>query len=216
MTVNLNSAGQYRPRSRAASPLKQEPPWRHPPGLVTVSLVTGALALVYAMYRGYYGLGGAVGMFGTPASDAQWRAINLTAAAILLVVAVLPVAALPLWRRSRLRPVLLALCWPLAVGFTMHGLVDDIQRVLSLAGALDIRYPFFTAVDHRAADVQDLAFNETWFVAQGALWGLLGSISLGRSRARRWWTGTAVTAIAVLTSIGLLSAFGAVGKLTIG
>lgn len=181
-----------------------------------MSLVTGALGLLYAMYRGYYGLGGTMGMFGTPASETQWRAINLTAAAILLVTAVLPVAVLPLWRRPPVRPVLLALCWALAVGFTMHGLIDDIQRVLSLAGALHIRYPFFTAVNSHAADIQDLAFNETWFLAEGVLWGTLGWMSLGRSRARRWWVGTAVVAVAVLISIGLLTAFGAAGKIIIG
>jgi len=50
-------------------------------------------------------------MIGRPASQAEWRAINLIAAAVLLVAALLPVAALPLWRRPRLRRVLLVVCW---------------------------------------------------------------------------------------------------------
>jgi hypothetical protein len=129
---------------------------------------------------------------------------------------VLPVAALPLWRRPRPRPVLLAVCWVLAVGFTMHGLVDDLERVLSLTGRLLLQYPFFTTVDRRAADLQDLLFNETWFLAEGILWGILGWIGLGRSPGRRWWTGTALAAVAVLTSVGLLSAFGVIGKVIIG
>jgi hypothetical protein len=184
--------------------------------LVPLSLVASGWAFLYALYRGYYGLGGTVGMFGTPVSQAQWRAVNLIGAAILLVIALLPIAALPLWPRPRLRPVLLALCWLLAVGFVAHALIDDIQRVLSLAGVLQIDYPLFTTVNRRAADLQDLIFNETWFLIEGLLWGALAWISLGRSPARRWWTGTAIAAIAVLTLIGLLSAFGVIGKFIVG
>ncbi len=51
--------------------------------------------------------GGTAGTFGTPASAAQWRAVNLAAAALLLAVALLPVASLPLrqrrWPRRFLR-----------------------------------------------------------------------------------------------------------------
>jgi hypothetical protein len=111
---------------------------RHP-RLLAVSLVAAGWGLWYALYRGYYGLGGTVGMIGTPTSETEWR----------------------------------------------------------------------------AADIQDLAFNETWFLAEGILWGVSGT-NLGRSPGRRWWTGTALVAIAALTTIGLLSAFGVVGKLIIG
>jgi len=37
-------------------------------------------------------------------------------------------------------------------------------------------------------------------------------MALGPSRSRRWWTGTAVAAIAVLTLIGMFSAVGLVGR----
>jgi hypothetical protein len=195
--------------------VEPEPRSRHP-RLLAVSLVAAGWGLLYALYRGYYGLGGTVGMIGTPNSETEWRAINLAAAVVLLVVALLPVAILPGWKRPRLRPVLLGLCWVLAVGFSMHGLIDDIQRVLSLAGTLQLHYPFFTTVDRRAADIQDLAFNETWFLVEGILWGVLGWMNLGRSPSRRWWTGAALAAIAALTTIGLLSAFGVIGKLIIG
>jgi hypothetical protein len=189
---------------------------QRPPGQVVVSLVASGWAFLYALYRSYYGLGGTVGMFGTPVSQAEWRAVNLIGAAILLVIALLPIAALPLWPRPRVRPVLLALCWLLAVGFVAHALIDDIQRILSLVGVLQIDYPVFATVNRRAADLQDLIFNETWFLVEGLLWGALAWISMGRSSARRWWTGTAIAAIAVLTLIGLLSAFGIIGKFIIG
>jgi hypothetical protein len=166
------------------------------PGLVAASLVTSGCGLLYALYRAYYGFGGTAGMIGRPASQAEWRAINLIAAAVLLVAALLPVAALPLWRRPRLRRVLLVVCWVLAVGCVTHALIQDAQRVLSLAGALQIRYPasFWATVNRHTADIQDLAFNETWFLIEGLLWGMLALIVLGASSARRWWTGTATLA----------------------
>ncbi len=185
------------------------------PGLLAVSLATGGWALLYAAYRGYYGLGGTVGMFGSPTSEAQWRAVNLAGAAILLVVALLPVAALPLWRRPRFRRALLALCWLLAVGFVMHALAADAQRLLSLTGVVDLHYPIFTVVDKRAADIQDLVFNETWFLAEGLLWGALALRVLGPSPARRWWVGTALAATAALTATGLLSTLHLIGRAVI-
>lgn len=187
--------------------------WR--PGLVAVTLATSGWGLLYAVYRGYYGFGGTAGMFGSPTSEAQWRAVNLAGAAILLVVAVLPVAALPLWRRARFRRVLLGMCWVLAVGFVMHALVADAQRVLSLAGVVDVHYPFFTVVDKHAADIQDLVFNETWFLAEGLLWGVLALMILGPAPARRWWVGTATAATAALTATGLLSALHVIGRTVI-
>jgi hypothetical protein len=45
---------------------------------------------------------------------------------------------------------------------------------------------------------------------------MLGWIGLGRTRARRWWVGTALAAIAALTAAGLLSAFGVIGRMIIG
>jgi len=81
-------------------------------------------ALLYAAYRLYYALGGTVGMFGTPVSMNQWRLINGVGAAIIFILAVLPVATLPLWQRRQARLVLLALCWMIAVGCVMHALVD--------------------------------------------------------------------------------------------
>jgi DMSO/TMAO reductase YedYZ heme-binding membrane subunit len=95
-----------------------------------VSLITGCWALWYAIYRAYYGFGGSVGTFGTPVSESQWRTINLVAAVLLLLLAVLPIAVLPLWKRPHM-PVLLGLCWVLAVGFVMHGVIDDLLSTAS-------------------------------------------------------------------------------------
>src|SRR6185437_13149967 len=62
--------------SRTGSVLEQEPGSRYPAGLVAVSVAASGWALLYALYRGYYGLGGTIGMIGTPASPAEFRALN--------------------------------------------------------------------------------------------------------------------------------------------
>jgi hypothetical protein len=62
-------------------------------------------------------------MFGTPVSEQDWRVVNAKGAAILALVAILPVAVLRLWHSSRARPWLLALSWMMAVGGIMHALV---------------------------------------------------------------------------------------------
>jgi hypothetical protein len=179
-----------------------------------VSVAASGWALLYALYRGYYGLGGTIGMIGTPASPAEFRTLNLIGALALLALAVLPIAMLPGWRRAGLRRVLLAVCWVLAVGLVMHALVQDIQRVLSLAGALRLYYPpsVWVSVNRHLADVQDLAFNETWFLAEGVLWGVIGWIGLRGSPARRWWAGTALAAVGVMTLVGMLTVYGVIGR----
>ena len=61
----------------------------------------GVWALCYAIYRGYYAVGGTWLLPGTirPGSEGQFRLINLAAAIIIGIAAVLPVAVLPLWSR---------------------------------------------------------------------------------------------------------------------
>ena len=75
--------------------------------LTPVSVAVAVWGVGYALYRGYYALGGTVLLPGTPANPAQFRRINAAAVAILSIPAVLPIAMLPLWRRPRARPVLL-------------------------------------------------------------------------------------------------------------
>jgi hypothetical protein len=181
-----------------------------------VSIALAACGLLYALYRAYYGFGGTVGMVGTLAPHNTFRAANLGAAAVLLVLAALPLAALPNWRRPRMRRLLLAAAWVLAVGGVMHALIMDTQRLLSLAGVHRMRYPSeWASVDRRAADLEDLFFNETWFLAEGILWGVLAWTVLGRSRGGRRWYASALVAVAGLTCVGLLSAFGVIGRVIV-
>jgi hypothetical protein len=183
-----------------------------------LSLLAALSAAGYGLYRAYYGLGGTFGMFGEPASDAQWRAINLVAAGLLFGAAVLPLAARPLWDRRWPRRALLAVSWVIAVACIGHAFINDILRVLSLAGLYDVFYPpeVWTTVDRRAADLQDLIFNETWFLVEGGLWFALAWTAMGPIAARRAWVAGAVVAIALATLVGLLSAFGVIGRVVIG
>lgn len=180
-----------------------------------VTVAAAIWALCYAVYRGYYAAGGTAFLPGTirRGSEGEFQLINLAAVVIVGVAAVVPIAVLPLWSRRGPRRMLLALCWVVAVGCWMHALIDMIERVLSLAGIVDIDYPPpWAAVDHRAADLQDLFGNEPWFLLEGLGFGALGWIALGPGRPRRWWAASAVAAIAALTLIGLLTVTGVVGK----
>jgi hypothetical protein len=89
-----------------------------------------------------------------------------------------------------------------------------VQRVLSLAGLLTIEYPasFWTSLDTRAADLQDLFLNEPWFLLEGRGFAAIAWLVLGPGRARRRWVGSAPVATGVLTLVGLLSATGVIGE----
>ena len=178
------------------------------------TLVLAGWGLSYALYRGYYAAGGTALLPGTLADPSEFRAINATAVVILLAAAALPLAALPMWPRRRPRLVLLAMFWVIAVGCSMHAMIDGVQRVLSLAGLHDVRYPasVWASIDTRAADLQDLCFNEPWFLFEGLGFALLAWIAMGPGQPRRLWIGSALAATGALTAVGLLSAFGVLGR----
>jgi hypothetical protein len=185
--------------------------------LILVSRIAAGWAFGYGLYRWYYAVGGTLGMLGTPLSQQQWRLINAIAGVLLFVAALLPIALLNRWRNRRARPILLALCWVVAVSCVSHSLIGIVQRVSSLTGALTINYPFWHAIDRREADLQALFFNEPWFLIEGLLWSTIAwGGGLRDSPRRLWWFGTAAVATAASTVVGLLSAFGVIGKVIIG
>ncbi|HEU4631245.1 MAG TPA: hypothetical protein VFS08_15950 [Gemmatimonadaceae bacterium] len=186
--------------------------------LVLASRLAAVWALGYGLYRWYYALGGTVGMLGTPAvSLAEWRRINAVAGVLLFGAALLPLVVVNAWGSPRARPLLLALSWTIAVACVSHALIGIGQRVSSLAGALTIPYPFWRTIDRREADLQALFFNEPWFLVEGLLWAVLAwRGALRASPRRRWWVGSALVATATSTVIGLLSAFGVIGRLIVG
>jgi len=183
-----------------------------------LSYIAAGWALCYAAYRAYYALGGTFGMFGVPVDDGTWRLVNFAAVVPLLGAAILPVGALGLWQRRTWRRVLLGVAWVIAVGCVMHGIIDEVTHILSLAGRLQLTYPagFWVTIDHRAADLQDIGFNEPWFIGEGLLWAAIAWRVLGPGAARRAWMASAVGAVAALVGIGLASAFGIIGRFVVG
>ena len=186
--------------------------------LTAVSWAAAGWALGYAAYRGYYALGGTGFLPGTPVPGGQFRRINAAATVILLAAAILPLAALPLWSRRRVRLLLLAVCWVVAVVCCGHALIEGTERVLSLAGRLSIDYPasVWASVDRRVADLQDLYLNEPWFLLEGLAFGALGWLNVRGGRGRRWWVGSVAVAALVALAVGLLSAAGLIGRVVVG
>ena len=82
---------------------------------------------------------------------------------------------------------------------------------------MSLNLPFWQTINQRDADLQDLLFNEPWFFVEGVLWAAIAwTAALSASPRRRWWVMSALAAIIALTVIGLLSAFGFIGRLIIG
>jgi hypothetical protein len=183
---------------------------------VGLGYAAGGWALLYAAYRGYYALGGTIGMFGTPVSESQWRQINGVGAVLLVLAAFVAFATTRLWHRPLARQALLAFAWVAFVGCVMHALVDITIRLLSIAGLVQMDFPFWVSIDRQASNLQDIFLNQPWFQIEGLLWGALGWVGLATERARRWWLRSALIAIALLTANGLLAQFGVVGKVIIG
>lgn len=185
--------------------------------LVRASRLTAIWTLGYGLYRSYYALGGTIGMHGTPVSFAQWRRINAIGAVMLFITAVLAIALVNAWANRRARPCLIVLCWIITVACVSHALIDIIQRIASLSGALEIPYPFWQSIDRRTVDLQVLFFNEPWFLIEGLLWAAIAWTGALRESARRvWWVGSAVVAIIASTTVGVLSAFGVIGRVIVG
>ncbi len=90
--------------------------------------------------------------------------------------------------------------------------------MLSLSGRLTIDYPasVWASIDPRTADLQDLFFNEPWFLLEGLAFGALGWLNLRTRRRRRWWVASVVVAALVALAIGLLSATGLIGRVVVG
>lgn len=183
---------------------------------IRLGYAAGGWTLLYAAYRAYYALGGTLGMFGTPVSESQWRQINVVGAVLLVMAAIVAFATTRLWDRHYARTALLAFAWAAFVGCVMHGLVDVATRLLSMAGVIQMEFPFWASMDRHASDLQDIFLNEPWFLIEGLLWGALGWMGLSTHRARRWWLLSAMIAIVVLTSDGLLTSTGVLGKVIVG
>jgi hypothetical protein len=176
-----------------------------------VGIALAVWAAGYAAYRFYYGFGGQLGMIGRPSPAQHFRRDNVIGAAIILLAALLPLIAMSAWRHRPVRRLVPVVGWIAAVGCCMHALTLMTQRVLSLTGAHPTHYPagLWLSIDRRAADLQDLFFNEPWFFIEGCLWALFALTAL-RPDARARWRRSALVACVLATAVGLLSGLGAI------
>jgi hypothetical protein len=131
--------------------------------------------------------------------------------------AVLPVLLLRAWQALGGRAAALALCCVVIVGCVGHALVGISQRVLSLTGILTMSYPFWLTIDRAKADWQALLWNEPWFLVEGLSWHAMAWTAVVRDASWRvYWSIGLLIAVLVFTVIGLLSAFGVVGRVVVG
>jgi hypothetical protein len=176
-----------------------------------VAVALAVWAAWYAAYRFYYGFGGHVGMIGRPAPAVHFRRDNLIGGGIILVAALLPLVAVRAWHLRPVRRLLSVVGWIAAVGCCMHALTLMTLRMLSLTGVHPTHIPsgLWLSYDRRAADLQDLFFNEPWFLIEGCLWALF-VLSALRPSAKPKWRRSAVVGCALAVVVGLLSGLGAI------
>jgi hypothetical protein len=184
-------------------------PWPRRRGHLPQAL--GFWAAWYAAYRFYYAFGGHVGMIGRPAPAAHFRHDNLVGGTIILLAAVLPSIAAAAWRHRLVKAAVPVVGWIAAVGCCMHALTLEILRVLSLSGLHPHLYPsgLWLSVDRHRADLQDVLFNEPWFLVEGCLWGLFALAAL-EPPSRRLWCRSAVVVCVAAAVVGVSSGLGAI------
>jgi hypothetical protein len=179
-----------------------------------ISTALALWAFGYACYRTYYAAGGTFGMPGQPVSTAQFRTVNAVGAAIVLVAAVAPRVTVHL---RVLAPLVRILAWLVAVGCSMHALVDGTLRIFSVTGVHPTQLPasFWRSFDRHVADLQDLLLNEPWFLVEGVLWAAFGLAFVDITR-RRLWLASVVLGCLLLTVLGVLSGLGVIGSFHLG
>jgi hypothetical protein len=174
-------------------------------------------ALGYGLYRAYYALGGTIGMPGVPVSQAEWVRINSVAAVLLFMTALLALGSTRAWIRPWAGRIALVFCWMVTVVCVGHALINIVERIASLSGAVTISYPFWQSIDRRKADLQDLLFNEPRFLVEGILWARIAWLGRVQESPRRaWWVGSLVVATLAATTFGVLVVFGVIGRVIVG
>ena len=174
------------------------------------------MGALYAAYRLYYGLGGTSFIPGKLSSAATFRSINLVAAAVMLVLALLPLVMYRVRNSAKWKLWVVIVCWLVAVACCSHALIDIAQRILSLTELLQIQYPssIWHSVNYKEADLQDLFGNEPWFLIEGLLFAAIGWWNIAKSKHRKW-VFTLLAAIGISTFVGILVAVGFIGRTVI-
>jgi len=68
---------------------------------------------------------------------------------------------------------------------------------MSVTGTITISYPFWRSIDRQQTDMQDLLFNEPWFLIEGLIWAAIAWA--GALRNSPWRPISMHAALAALT-----------------
>jgi hypothetical protein len=116
----------------------------------------------------------------------QFKAANLITAAFLTGVGFLGLIFIRLRRRTFLSWVLLAIFLAGCSLSTSHGIYGIINRILQMAGVVELESAPFDPIEH-AYVLWDLLLFEPWFTIEGILLAIMGWCHLDSPRSRRIW-----------------------------
>jgi hypothetical protein len=132
----------------------------------------------------------------------QFKVANLITAAFLTAVGFLALMFIRLRRRTFLSWLLLAIFLAGCSLSTSHGIYGIINRILQMAGVVELESAPFDPIAH-AYVLWDLLLFEPWFTSEGILLAIMGWCYLDSPRSRRIWLILCVVGIIVGLITGL-------------
>lgn len=133
----------------------------------------------------------------------QFEVANLVVAVFLTAVGFLGLLFIPIRRGSFLSWLLLAISLVGCSLATSHGIYGILNRVLQIAGVLELESGPFQPVEH-AYVLWDLLLIEPWFIIEGILFAIVGWCYLDKARSRRIWIMLCIVGILLGLLSGLL------------
>lgn len=133
----------------------------------------------------------------------QFIVANLAAAVLLTAVGFLGLTFIHLRRQRFLRWLLLAISLVGCSLSTSHGIYGIINRILQIAGVVELEAGPFHPMEH-AYVLWDLILFEPWFTIEGILLALVGWCYLGKEHSKRIWFMLCIAGIIVGMITGLL------------
>jgi hypothetical protein len=133
----------------------------------------------------------------------QFTVANLVTAVLLTAVGFLGPVFIHLRRRRLSSWLLLAISLVGCSLSTSHGIYGTINRILQIAGVVELESGPFNPVEH-AYVLWDLFLFEPWFTIEGILLAIVGWCYLDRARNRRIWLLLCAVGIIVGLITGLL------------
>lgn len=133
----------------------------------------------------------------------QFKVANVVTAVLLTAVGFLGFLLIHLRRRSFLSWLLLAISLVGCSLSTSHGIYGIINRILQMAGIVELESGSFHLMEH-AYVLWDLILFEPWFTIEGILLAIVGWCYLEIARNRRIWLILCTVGIIVAMITGLV------------